>query len=169
MHHKDSSQILMRRKIGLKMADMRFEVGPTLDRTIQLAVAVQSRGNADQARVIVVASFCKSLTCRYLGPERLALWSFWVIVDRVWSLAEVVRYRGHLDIVVGHPVTKHDRCEIDSNECVVSTRRRRPRRGLLVLIVNHACDVRRVRATVTLSCKMEGQGRVLGETGEEEF
>lgn len=147
---------------------MKFEVGPTLDRTIQLAVAVHSSRNTDQARVIVIASFCESLACRYLGPERLALWSFGVIINRVWSLTDVIRYRSHLDIVVGHPVTKHDRREVDSNECVVGTGRRR-QRGLLVLFVNHARDVRRVCATVTLGCEMERKGRVFGETGEEEF
>lgn len=133
-----------------------------------MAVAVQSCRNADQARAIAIASFYEALACRYFGPERLALWPFWVIINRVWSLAKVVRYRGHLDIVVGHPVTKHDRCEVDSNKCVVGTGRRR-QSYLLVLVVNHARDVRRVRAAVTFSREMEGKGRVFGETGEEEL
>jgi hypothetical protein len=112
----------MRRKPRFSVTDTRFEMRRTLDRTIQLAATVQSCRNADQAGIILIASFRKCLASWYLCPERLALWSFGVIVNRVWSLAEVVRYRGHLYIVVGHPVTKHDRCEVDSNECVVSIR-----------------------------------------------
>ena len=73
-----------------------------------------------------------------------------------------------MDIIVGHPVTKHDRCEVNSNERVVGDGRRR-QRDLLVLVIYHARDVRRVCATITLSCEMEWQGSILGETGEEEF
>ncbi|KAI9455395.1 hypothetical protein HD554DRAFT_2042808 [Boletus coccyginus] len=29
-----------------------------------------------------------------------------VIINRIWSLGEVVKYRGHLDVVVSHPVIK---------------------------------------------------------------
>ena len=109
----------MRRKTRFNVTDTSFEIRLTLDRTNQLGIAVQGCGNADQAIIVIIASFHESLACWYLYPERLALWSFRIVINRVWSLAEVVGYRGHLDIVVRHPVTKHDGCKVDSNECIV--------------------------------------------------
>jgi len=158
----------MRGETRLAVTNTRFEIGLTLNRSIQLAVAVQGCRNTDQARIIIVASFHKSLACWYLCPERPALWPFGVIINRVWSLAEVVRYRGHLDVVVGHPIPKHDGCEVDSDERIVGIGRRH-QGDLPVLVIYHTRDVRRIRATVTLGCEMEGKGRVLRETREEEF
>lgn len=90
--------------------------GLTDERAHELAVAVQKRRHAGQARVEVIAALEQSLARGHLRAQRLAFRALGVVVDGVRALARPVGDARILHVRVREPIAEHDRCEVDVHD-----------------------------------------------------
>jgi len=84
-----------------------------LDRAIELLIAVHGSRNTSQPGGEVTASLDEPLACWHLAPQRGALRTIGIIVNRIWSLAEVFWDTSHLNIIIRHAIRKDDGREIE--------------------------------------------------------
>lgn len=142
----------------------------TLNRPVELAVAIKCGWNTCEPRVEVVARLDETLARRDLAPQRLALWSIRVSVNRVWAVARKLRNRRILDVRVRDPVANHHGCQVDLHQVLgLVLVLGKLELELLVLVVDNRREVRRVRPAVALRGDVEGRFSVLGVPHEEEL
>lgn len=130
----------------------------------ELRIAVGRGRHTGKLGVEVVAGLNQSLARRNLGPQSSALRTVGVIIDWVWSIANIVGNRAHLDIWIRQSVRKDDRREVDMFELRVG--------GGLELLVGLEDDVRKIRgisSAVALRSNVEWCLGVLWVSVQEEF
>lgn len=130
----------------------------------ELRIAVGCGGNTGKLGVEVVASLDQPLARRDLGPQSSALRTIGIVIDWVWSIANVVGNRAHLGIWIRQSVCKDNGCEVDVFELWV--------RGDLQLLVGLEDDVRKiggVSSAIALRSNVEWCLGVLWVSVQEEF
>lgn len=85
----------------------------TYDRAVELLVTVHCSRDTRELGGETTAGLDEPLARGYLAPQGRAFPAIRVIVDWVWTVAEVIRNASHLNIVVRHAVCKNDGREVD--------------------------------------------------------